>query len=930
MSGSRAALRLALLLLAVASLAIVISDAFAAAQAGGATIPHAIAAASLALAFLAAIVPATRGTWCAGLSASVAVLVGAIGIADGAGGAGFGTLHSVLSKLAQLGDRAGVAQVVGATLLLAHAWIESGRRSLGLPRWAGLAAAILCLAPGIAVWMLLLARDQRIVLQQADLRERALVLLLQARLDLTMGSLAEQVRGLGGDAGSVTAATRAVEALASTEGVSALLCIDARGTRRWIAPPAAADAAPIGDMLSGDSDERAAAACILRGRAVVVDPPSGLAPADAPDVIVAFPIRADATELAALFLVDVDTILASVVESIDPGAPVELLDSDRAARASADGGPDGRSVSWDGTTLVIRALPAAEDADRQGNTFPDLLLASLAAACGLVGSTVHFAQRSAERARASSRARQQLEQLIAASDTVAVVATDREGIVTIFNEGAERITGFLSPGMQGHSSALELFDADELGSLPIRHGLPSALMLEQLARSAEFRLRDWTWIGAAGRRRRVSVAVRPWLEPDGAPLGFLLVAIDVTERERAMLGVERARAAAEDRSEAKSSLLAGVTHEIRSPMSAILSAADLLADESSTPQERAEWVRAIRANGTHLLGIINDILDISKIEAGRMPVESIEVRPVDLVNDVLQLLQVQATSKGIDLELESADEGAHETIRTDPLRVRQVLVNLVTNAIRHTARGAVRIAVRTARSGDVLEVELDVIDSGEGMTQEQVDRLFADYVQVGTSEAGRSGGTGLGLAISRRLAELLEGSVSVRSVPGEGSVFTFRLSARIVTPAVRAQPAPAASPSPGEAGSLAAPSARPLAGVRILISEEESDSRRMIADVLVAAGAEVEACASCADAVAAVERAAGRRVFDVALLDLQERGREGIASVCRLRDMGFPGRIVAMSARTLDVDRESCLAAGCDAFAVKPIAPEDLVRLCGG
>ena len=921
MTRGRPVLRLALRLLAVASLAIVISEAVAAARSGGAAMPHAIAASALALAFLTALVPSTRGTWSAGLSASVAVLLGAVGIADGAAGAGFGTLHSVVSELAQLGDRAGIAQVVGASLLLAHAWIESGRRSLGLPRWAGLAAAILCFAPGIVVWMMLLARDQRIVLQQADLRERALVLLLQARLDLTTGSLSEQARALRADDGSASAAARVVQMLSASEGVSALLCVDERGARRWIAPPSAAEAAPIRDMLAGDSDERAAAMCILRGRAVVVDPPNGTAPTDAPDVIVALPLEASGSGLAALFLVDVDTILASVVESIDPGAPVELLDADRAAGASPDDGPDGRTVSWDGATLVIRALPSADDADRSGNTFPDLLLASLAAACGLVGSTVHFAQRSAERARASSRARQQLEQLIEASDTVAVIATDREGMVTIFNEGAERITGFASAAMAGRANALELFDADELGSLPIRHGLPSALTLEQLARSTEFRVRDWTWVGSGGRRRRVSVAVRPWLEPDGAPLGFLLVAIDVTERERAMLGVERARAAAEDRSEAKSSLLAGVTHEIRSPMSAILSAADLLADESSMPQERAEWVRAIRANGTHLLGIINDILDISKIEAGRMPVESIEVRPVDLVNDVLQLLHVQATAKGIELELESADAGAHETIRTDPLRVRQVLVNLVTNAIRHTARGGVRIAVRTARSGDVLEVEFDVIDSGEGMTQEQVDRLFADYVQVGASEAGRSGGTGLGLAISRRLAELLEGSVAVRSVPGEGSVFTFRLTARIVTPAVRA---------PSNEGAPAASAGSPLAGLRILLSEEESDNRRMLTDVLVAAGADVEACASCADAVAAVERAAGRRIFDVALLDLQERGREGIASVCRLRDMGFPGRIVAMSGRTLDVDRESCLAAGCDEFAVKPIAPEELVRLCRG
>lgn len=924
MRRGRAAIRLSLRLLAVASLAVVVWEAVAAVRSGDAGVPTSIGAGLLAIAFLTAILPSTRGTWSAGLSASVCILLGAMGLADGASGAQFGGLHALVSQFSALGDRAAVAQIAGAALLLAHAWFESGRRSLGLPRWAGLAAAIMCFAPSIAVWMMLLARDQRIVLQQADLRERALVLLLQARLDLTLSNLADRVEDLGQGADSAAAATRVVDALDDAEGVSALLCIDAQGHRRWIAPPDASGLASISGMLEGNADERAAAACILSEDSSVVDPPGSGAGLAAPDVMVAFPLRVEGRDMAALFLVDVDTILASVVDSIDPGAPVELLDRERAAALGAADGPAGRTVSWDGATLVIRALPSADDADRGGNTFPDLLLASLAAACGLVGSTVHFAQRSAERARTSSRARQQLEQLIEASDTVAVIATDREGMITIFNDGAERITGFDAVAMAGRARALELFDQDELRSMPIRPGLPSALTLEQLALSAEFRARDWTWIGAVGRRRRVSVAVRPWLEPNGSPLGFLLVAIDVTERERAMLSAERARAAAENRSQAKASLLAGVTHEIRSPMAAILSAADLLADESSTPAERAEWIRAVRANGTHLLGIINDILDISRIEAGRMPVESIEVRPIDLVNDVIQLLKVQATSKGIGLELGPADAGASETIRTDPLRVRQVLVNLVTNAIRHTSHGGVRMVVRTSRAGDTLEVDFDVIDTGDGMTQDQVDRLFADYVQVGSSEAGRSGGTGLGLAISRRIAELLEGSVSVRSVPGEGSAFTFRLSARLVTPAVRRESGDAA---PASAHELVQ---RPLNGMRILLSEEESGNRRLLTDVLVAAGADVETCASCADAVAAVERAAGRRVFDVALLDLQERGRDGIASVCRLRDNGFRGRIVAMSGRTLDVDRESCLAAGCDAFAVKPIAPDELVRLCRG
>jgi PAS domain S-box-containing protein len=922
MTAARTIIRLALRLLTVACLAVVVAEAVSAVRSGASAAPHAIAATALLLAFVTAALPSTRGTWTAGLSASVALLVGAVGMADSAAGTGFGGLHAVFSSFAALADRVAAVQVTGAALLLAQAWIESGRRSLGLPRWAGLAAAILCFAPSVAVWMLLLARDQRIVMQQADLRERALVMLLQARLDLTLSRLSDRVRELREDPGSIEIATRVVTALAEQEGVAALLCVDADGAHLWIAPPSARQAPDVQSMLEGQSDEMAAIACLERARPVIVDPPGAATAPDAPDVIVAIPMDLTDGPRAALFLVDVDAILASVVESIDPGAPVELLDADRAAAIDHTRGPVGRSVPWDGATLVIRALPAAADADRAGNQFPDLLLASLAAACALVGSTVHFAQRSAERARSSTRARQQLEQLIEASDTVAVIATDREGMVTIFNEGAERITAYAAVAMTGRSSALELFDADELGSLPIRAGLPAAAMLEQLARSAEFRSRDWTWVGHSGRRRRVSVAVRPWMEPDGSPLGFLLVAIDVTERERAMRRIERARAAAEDMSQAKASLLAGVTHEIRSPMSAILSAADLLADESSLPAERAEWLRAIRANGTHLLGIINDILDISKIEAGRMPVESIEVRPLDLANDVLQLLQVQATAKGIDLELEEADAGARETIRTDPMRVRQVLVNLVTNAIRHTSRGGVRVAVRTSRSGDLLEVEFDVADSGEGMTQEQLDRLFADYVQVGTSEAGRSGGTGLGLAISRRLAELLEGSISVRSEPGIGSTFTFRISARIVTPAVRADERIATAQS-------GAARPHPLQGLRILLSEEEAENRRLLAQVLAAAGAEVETCGSCAEALAAVARAAGRRTFDVALLDLQERAQDGIASVCALRDMGFPGRIVAMSGRTLDIDRESCLAAGCDAFAVKPIAPDDLVRLCG-
>ena len=246
----------------------------------------------------------------------------------------------------------------------------------------------------------------------------------------------------------------------------------------------------------------------------------------------------------------------------------------------------------------------------------------------------------------------------------------------------------------------------------------------------------------------------------------------LTEQERVQRGL---RVRAEEANTAKSHFLANISHEIRTPMTAILGFAELLGDEGVDAAERSEYIETIRRNGDHLLAIINDILDLAKIEAGGCTLDIAEVVAPDIVRDVVQLLHMRAVAKGISLVKEIQGDAAMLPIRSDAVRIRQVLLNLVGNAVKFTDQGSVRVVVSAQRSGSRVETRIAVHDTGCGMSEETIPKLFEPFSQFDTSYTRKHGGTGLGLAICKRIIELHHGEITVESVPAIGSTFTIRL-----------------------------------------------------------------------------------------------------------------------------------------------------------
>ncbi|MBM4110774.1 MAG: response regulator [Phycisphaerae bacterium] len=380
--------------------------------------------------------------------------------------------------------------------------------------------------------------------------------------------------------------------------------------------------------------------------------------------------------------------------------------------------------------------------------------------------------------------------------------------------------------------------------------------------------------------------------------------------------VERSlRERAEAANLAKSNFLANISHEIRTPMTAVLGFAELLRDPDLGRDERTDAVETIVRNGNHLMHILNDLLDLSKIEAGRMDIDRREFSLVRLLRDVRDLMEVNASARGNSLALRLDVHAAHDHLSGDSTKIRQVLLNLVGNAVKFTKGGSITIEAATEQRSDRVALRVAVKDTGKGIAPDQMGRLFEPFSQLDREFVREHGGTGLGLAISSRIAELLGGRIEVASTPGIGSTFTLHTVLDV------ARRSTAAGVSEGET------SDRPLAGVRVLLVEDSIDSARLLSTMLVKAGASVE---TCGDGLAAVEAAQGPRRPDVILMDLQLPGIDGIEATRRIRAKGSTSRIVALTAAALGADRESARAAGCDGFALKPISRADLVQACRG
>ncbi|MEM6332302.1 MAG: CHASE domain-containing protein [Planctomycetota bacterium] len=383
--------------------------------------------------------------------------------------------------------------------------------------------------------------------------------------------------------------------------------------------------------------------------------------------------------------------------------------------------------------------------------------------------------------------------------------------------------------------------------------------------------------------------------------------------------LETARRQAEQASATKSAFLANMSHEIRTPMTAILGYTDLLKEPDLTDQDRREHINTIHRNGDHLLAIINDILDLSKIEAGMMTVERIDTHLVDFFNDAVELVRVRAESKNLELNLHLGDD-LPATIQTDPIRLRQILINLVGNAIKFTEQGGVEIAVdcKPSPSGSAT-LRVVVSDTGIGMTPGQVNELFKPFVQADGSTTRRFGGTGLGLTVSRRLAEVLGGDIKVSSEPGIGSQFAVTIDAGRVTGSASSQPQaarPALSIQPTAEASASSKV--------ILLAEDGIDNQRLISYMLGKAGYEVRLAD---DGQAAVEMAVDQPDIDLILMDMQMPRVDGYDATRTLRASGYGRPIIALTAHAMAGDREKCLAAGCDEHTTKPIDRERLLHV---
>ncbi|RPH44352.1 MAG: PAS domain S-box protein [Burkholderiales bacterium] len=383
---------------------------------------------------------------------------------------------------------------------------------------------------------------------------------------------------------------------------------------------------------------------------------------------------------------------------------------------------------------------------------------------------------------------------------------------------------------------------------------------------------------------------------------------DIAERQRYEQQLRRARDAAESAASAKSQFLAMMSHELRTPMTGIIGMVDLLHDSRMTDEQR-HFVDVLRSSAHSLLTVLNDVLDYSKIEAGRLEMERIDFRPAAVAQDVVALLANAASQRGNNLVLRWRD-GAVPALRGDPTRLRQVLFNLVGNAIKFTERGSVTVEgdARVQADGRVA-LAFDVRDTGVGIAPDVLPTLFRPFQQADSSTTRRFGGTGLGLAICRHLVEAMGGEISVDSRPGVGSTFRF---------VVRLEPAgtlPIESPPTREPDASAVPRG---AGLRLLVAEDNPTNRLLVGTRLRRAGHRVDLVENGLKAVEAVRA----NDYDVVLMDMQMPELDGVGATRAIRALPGPsGRvpIVALTADALPEFRERYMSSGLDDYMTKPI-----------
>jgi len=416
----------------------------------------------------------------------------------------------------------------------------------------------------------------------------------------------------------------------------------------------------------------------------------------------------------------------------------------------------------------------------------------------------------------------------------------------------------------------------------------------------------------------------------GAKAGGVLISLDdVTTLERNKSELARAKSDAESANRAKSEFLANMSHEIRTPMNAILGFTELLR-RGGTRDEQAlrKYLATIHSSGKHLLELINDILDLSKVEAGRFETERIACAPHRIVREVMQVLESRAREKDVALEFDVTGK-VPARFDSDPARLRQIVTNLLGNAIKFTAAGTIRVGMRVEGPAQDARLLIAVRDSGIGIAADKIDHLFEPFAQADASISRRYGGTGLGLAISRRFARALGGDIRVESTEGVGSTFTVSLPAGDITGTTMLDTAEALAD--GEVAPAAEDARRwRFPARRVLVVDDGPENRQLVRVVLEEVGLVIE---EAENGLLGVERAS-RGGVDLVLMDVQMPVLDGLAATRRLREQGLTLPIIALTAHAMKGFESTIEAAGCSGWLVKPVSIDlmlaTLAPLLGG
>ena len=523
-----------------------------------------------------------------------------------------------------------------------------------------------------------------------------------------------------------------------------------------------------------------------------------------------------------------------------------------------------------------------------------------------------------ERDRQTDAARRDLQAVLDAATEVAIIATDTRGEVTVFSQGAQKMLGYRAQHVVGRTMVPSWHDADELAQrgaeLERTLGRPveGFEVLVCQTRHAGYEVRDWTFVRADGRRVAVSLAVTAMHAQDGALRGFLGVAIDISQRKRAD-AMEVARRAAETASMAKSEFLSRMSHELRTPLNAVLGYAQLMEISGSSPPsaEQLQHLQQIQRSGWHLVQLIDDVLDLSRIEAGNLALAIAPLDAAQIIERAVEIVSPLMVRHGVAF---SSTRGGGDAplprVLADKTRLVQVLVNLLSNATKYNHRGGrVQLEFRALEGS---QLQLVVTDTGLGMDEHQLAQLYQPFNRLGR-EASAIPGSGIGLVITKRNVELMGGRIEVASQADRGTTVTVTLpAAPDTTPSAGA---PCVAPAPGGAASEPA-------GGTVLCIEDNAENARLIREMMRQRPAlHLVQATTLAEGLA---RARSQRP-DLVLLDLHLPDARGAAALAGLRQEPATRdtAVVVISADATQAQIEQMLAAGVRDYLTKPI---DLVR----